>query len=72
MRRITDAVMAVYNFFVGDPVILAGVAVTFVVVGLIARLNALSTARPALGGVVIAGVLASLALSLRRETRPKR
>jgi uncharacterized membrane protein len=74
MDRIVGAVRAVYNFFVGDPILLTGTLVLFVVVGLITHF-AKSVSTPlsvVLGIVLIAGVILSLSLSLMRETRPKK
>lgn len=67
MKQITGFVLAVYNFFVGDPIILVGIALTFVIVGLLAR-----SAPMISGAVLVVGVLASLGLALWRETQPKK
>jgi hypothetical protein len=64
--------MAVYNFFVGDPILLVGTLLTFVIVGLGAHAATSDGARFGLGIVLAAGVILSLALSLYRETQPKR
>ncbi len=71
MRQISGFIKTVYNFFVGDPVILTGIAITFVLLAVLVRMLAGSTT-PALGVVLVAGVVGSLALSLYRETQPKR
>jgi hypothetical protein len=70
MQQITGFIKTVYNFFVGDPVILTGVAITFIVLAVLVRVLTGSTT--ALGVVLVAGVVGSLALSLYRETQPKR
>ncbi len=68
MQRITGAILAVYNFFVGDPIILAGVSALFLVEALLHRVGA-SNALAAI--LLVVGVLASLGGSLWRETQPK-
>jgi hypothetical protein len=72
MKRVIGVVLAVYNFFVGDPILLAGVLLTFLIVGLVDNLSALHAVQPASMAILFAGVLLSLALSLARETQPKR
>lgn len=73
LDRIVGFPKAVYNFFVGDPIILTGVVAFFVVIGLIAHAHAPSNgASVALGALLMVGVIGSLALSLYRETRPKK
>ncbi len=72
MKAITNAILAVYNFFVGDPVILVGIALTFVIVGVVNHASSSDATHQALGVVLVAGVLISLALSLAREITPKK
>ncbi len=73
MQQIIGFPRAVYNFIVGDPIILTGVLVFFVVIGIITHVSkSLSTmANVTLGVVLIAGVILSLVLALYRETKPK-
>jgi hypothetical protein len=71
MQRVQGFVLAVYNFFVGDPVILTGVVALFVIVGLLAHAMKAS-AGLGLGVVLVAGVILSQGLSLYRETQPKK
>lgn len=75
MQRITGFILAVYNFFVGDPIILGGIAAAFVVVGLLAH-AALGRGESAgtawlLGALLVVGAVASLGFALRREITPK-
>jgi len=70
MQRVTGFIKAVYNFFVGDPIILSGIVALFIVVGVIVHLA--GTSSVVLGIVLVAGVITSLALALYRETQPKR
>ena len=72
MQQITGFIKAVYYFFVGDPIILAGIALLFVVLGvLIKATNRGGNAGPVFAAILIVGVIASLALSLYREIQPK-
>jgi hypothetical protein len=70
VKQALGFIKAVYNFFVGDPVILAGVAIIFVALGIIIKTTVIS-AGPALAVILVAGVIASLSLSLYREIQPK-
>jgi hypothetical protein len=67
LRVIGRAILAVYNFFVGDLVILIGVSLTMVVLALIHFLGGLASLRGASGAILIAGVLATLLVTLGRE-----
>ncbi len=59
---------AVFNFFVGDWIILIGVAVLLVVIALLEQ----TTHQDLLAGfLMIAGLIAILAFTLRREVKPK-
>ncbi len=71
MKQVQSIVLAVYNFFVGDPIILTGVLAFFVIVGLLAHAMNASAGLGA-GIVLIVGVILSLGLSLYRETQPKK
>jgi uncharacterized membrane protein len=74
LQQIIGFPRAVYNFIVGDPILLTGVLAIFVVIGVITHATrSLSMAANVLLGIVlIASVITSLALSLYRETRPKK
>jgi len=67
LRAIWRAILAVYNFFVGDVVILIGVSLTMVVLAMINFLGGLASLRGASGAILIVGVLATLLFSLGRE-----
>ena len=65
-------VKAVYNFLVGDMVILIGVLLTIVVLALINSMNILASLRVASGAILIIAVLGTLIATLSREVRAKR
>ena len=72
LRVIGRAILAVYNFFVGDLVILIGVSLTMVVLALITFLGGLASLRGASGAILIVGVVATLLVTLGREVfRPE-
>jgi hypothetical protein len=58
---------AIYNFIVGDIVILVGVALTVLVLALINGVGALAPLRGLTGLILVVGVLASLVTTLSRE-----
>lgn len=64
-------IKAIYNFIVGDMVILIGVLVIVAVLALFKYVSALSSLTVASGVILVVGVLAILLGSLSRETRPK-
>ena len=61
------AIKAIYNFIVGDMVILLGIALTVLVLALINSVGALAPLRDLSGPILVAGVLASLVATLSRE-----
>ena len=69
MNVILKVILAIYNFFVGDLVILIGVTLTMVILALINSVGALAPLRGGLGLILIVGVLATLAATLGREVR---
>ena len=72
MNIILKVILAVYNFFVGDLVILLGVTLLMVVLALIHFLGALAPLRGASDIILIVGVLAMLVATLGREVmRPE-
>ncbi len=72
MNVILKVILAIYNFFVGDLVILIGVALTMVILALIHFEGALAALRGASGLILIVGVLATLVATLGREVaRPE-
>ncbi len=72
MNIILKVILAVYNFFVGDLVILLGVTLLMVILALIHFLGALAALRGGSGIILIVGVLATLVATLGREViRPE-
>jgi hypothetical protein len=72
LRAIWRAILAVYDFFVGDVVILIGVSLTMVVLALITFLGGLASLRGASGAILIVGMVATLLVPLGREVfRPE-
>jgi hypothetical protein len=72
MNIILKVILAVYNFFVGDLVILIGVTLLMVVLALIHFLGALTPFLIGSGIILIVGVLATLVATLGREVmRPE-
>jgi len=72
MNVILKVILAVYNFFVGDLVILLGTVLTMVILALINSVGALVPLRGGLGAILIVGVLATLVATLGREVaRPE-
>ena len=64
-------IKAIYNFIVGDMVILIGVLIIMALLAVFRYVPALSVLEIASGVILIVGVLAVLLISLSRETRPK-
>ncbi len=60
-------IKAIYNFIVGDMVILIGVALAIIVLTLINNVGALATLKGFSGLFLIVAVLGSLVVSLSRE-----
>ena len=72
MNVILKVILAVYNFFVGDLVILIGITLTMVILALIHFEGALAALRGGSGLILIVGVLATLVATLGREVaRPE-
>lgn len=65
-------IKAIYNFLVGDMIILIGISIAVVVLALINFVGALSSLSPASGIILILAVLGSLTATLAREARGKR
>jgi len=65
------AIKAIYNFIVGDMIILVGVIVAIVLLALINTVSALAPIHGATGYVLIAVVIGALAATLYREARGK-
>ena len=60
-------IKAVYNFIVGDMIILVGVLLTVVVLALINNVGALAPLKDFSGPFLVIGVLSSLVATLSRE-----
>jgi hypothetical protein len=65
-------IKAIYNFIVGDMIILVGVIVAIVVLALINTVGVLAPLRVATGYLLIAAVIGVLTATLYREARGKR
>ena len=66
------AIKAIYNFVVGDMIILVGVIAAIVILALTNTVSALAPLRVATGYVLIAVVIGVLTATLYREARGKR
>jgi hypothetical protein len=67
-----NVIKAIYNFIVGDIIILVGVVLTVVILVLINNLSVLAPLRIVSGGILIIAVLAVLVATLSREAFSKR
>ncbi len=66
------AVKAIYNFIVGDMIILTGISITVVVLALINFVNALAPLSGASAYILIIAVLVVLTATLTHEARGQR
>lgn len=64
-------IKAIYNFLVGDMIILVGVLITMALLALLSYVPALASLRVASGTLLVVAVLVILLSTLSRETRPK-
>jgi len=67
-----NVIKAIYNFMVGDIIILVGVLLVVVILVLINSLSVLAPLRIMSGMILIVGVLAVLVATLSREAFSKR
>jgi hypothetical protein len=65
-------IKAVYNFIVGDMIILIGVLATIVLLALINSVSVLTPLRLVSGVILVVAVLAVLIATLSRETRARK
>ncbi len=65
-------IKAIYNFIVGDMIILVGVIVAIVILALINTVSALAPFHVATGYILILVVIGVLTTTLYREARGKR
>ena len=63
-------IAAIYNFIVGDMVILVGILLTVTFLALINNVSALAPLKDFSGPFLVLGVLTSLVASLSREAFP--
>lgn len=66
------AIKAIYNFIVGDMIILIGVIITVLLLALINTADALTSLRALSGVILIVAVLVVLTATLMREAMGKR
>ncbi|MFL5653416.1 MAG: hypothetical protein ACJ8CB_04455 [Ktedonobacteraceae bacterium] len=65
-------IKAIYNFIVGDMIILVGILITVIILALIDTVSALASLRAISGVILIVAVLSVLTATLLRETMGKR
>jgi hypothetical protein len=66
------AIKAIYNFIVGDMIILIGIVVTVLILALINNVSALAPLRAIEGVLLVVAVLGVLSATLLREALGKR
>lgn len=64
-------IKAIYNFIVGDMIILIGVLLTMALLALLSYVPALAMLKVASGTILVVAVLIILLSTLSREIRPK-
>ena len=64
-------IKAIYNFIVGDMVILVGVIITMAILALLNYVPGLTVLKVASGVILVVAVLVILLTTLSRETRAK-
>ncbi len=67
-----NVIKAIYNFLVGDMVILVGILSVIIILALINNVDALASLRSITGAILIIAVLSVLVATLTREARGKR
>lgn len=65
-------IKAIYNFIVGDMIILIGVIITMLILALINIVSALAPLRVATGAILVVAVVGVLTATLFREANGKR
>jgi hypothetical protein len=65
-------IKAIYNFIVGDMIILVGITITVIILALIDTVSALASLRAISGVILVVAVLSVLTATLLRETMGKR
>ena len=67
-----NVIKAIYDFLVGDIIILIGVIITVIVLALINSVPALASLRVVSGVLLIIAVLGTLIATLSRETKAQK
>ena len=67
-----NTLKAIYNFIVGDIIILVGIVIIAILLDLIANIGSLAALRVAIGPILIVAALVTLSATLFREARGKR
>lgn len=67
-----NVIKAIYNFVVGDMVILVGIIITVVILALISTISALSALKVASGYILVLAALIIITTTLYRETHEKK
>ncbi|HZO74016.1 MAG TPA: hypothetical protein VFB60_17575 [Ktedonobacteraceae bacterium] len=67
-----NVIKAIYDFLVGDMIILIGVIITVIVLALINSIPILASLRVASGVLLIIAVLGTLIATLNRETKARK
>lgn len=67
-----NVIKAIYNFIVGDMIILIGVIIAIAILALINNVDALAPMRVATGTILVIAVLGVLVATLSREARGRR
>lgn len=65
-------IKAIYNFIVGDMIILVGIIIALIILALINNISALAPLRVATGWILVISVLVVLTATLYREARGNR
>ncbi len=67
-----NVIKAIYNFLVGDMIILIGILLVIIILALINNVDAFESLRSITGAILITAVLSVLVATLTREARGKR
>jgi hypothetical protein len=62
-------IKSIYNFIVGDMIILVGVVITFIILALINDIGFLAPLRVASGSILVIAILIVLVTTLSREIK---
>ena len=67
-----NVIKAIYDFLVGDMIILVGVIITVIILALINSVQILASLRVVSGVLLIIAVLGTLIATLNRETKARK